>query len=73
MDITEAIIRQRLYWPDIIYAVLKEETNYDTCPFTKQSNKKYGTLPARLAEEIPWNKIYVDIIWTYVISRKGKK
>ena len=39
-----------------------------------QNNQiKYDKLPANLAEKIPWNKICVDIIGSYVIQFKGKK
>ena len=29
-------------------------------------------LPASLAKEIPWNKLYVDVTGTYKISSKAK-
>ena len=45
----EAIICQRLYWPNIIDAIRKEVYNCDTCQRTKLSNKKYGKLPDKLA------------------------
>ena len=70
MDLTKAMIRLHLYWPDIRYSVRKEVTNCDTCQNIKRSNKKYGKLPAKLAEEVPWNKLCVDIIGPYVIRRK---
>ena len=54
---TEAIIFQHFYWPGIIPSDRKEVSNYDTCQHTKLSNKKYGKLPAKLDEEISWNKI----------------
>ena len=38
MYITEAIIRQRFYWPGIRGSVRKEVTNFDTCQRTKRSN-----------------------------------
>ena len=57
---TEAMIHQHLYWSDIRDTVWKEVTNCDTCQRAKQSNKKYGKLPAKLDEEIIWNK-YVQI------------
>ena len=41
-------------------------------PTYKTFNKKYGKLPAKLAEETPWNKICVDIIGPYKICRKGR-
>ena len=72
-DITETIICQHLYWPDIRYAVRKEVTNCDTWQRTKRSNKKYGKLPGKLAEEIPWNTLCVDIIGPYFIIRQVKK
>ena len=38
-----------------------------------QKKQKKGELPAKLAEEIPWNEILVDLIETYVIRRNGRK
>ena len=73
MGRTEAMICQCLYWPDIRDNTQEEVNNCDTCQHTKQSNKKYGKLPAKLAEEIPRNKLCVDIIVPYGIRRKGKK
>ena len=67
------MICQHLYWIDIRYAVRKEVTNCDTCQRTKRSNKKYGKLTAKLSEEIPRNKLFVDLIGPYVIRRKGRK
>ena len=73
MDTTKAISHQHLYWPYIRDAIRKEVTNCDTCQRTKRSNKKYGKLPAKLAEDIPWNKICVYLIGPYGIIIKGKK
>ena len=73
MDRTEAMIRQHLYWSYIRYIVRKEVTNCDTFQRTKLSNKKYVKLPAKLAGEIPCNKLCVDLIWYYVIRTKVKK
>ena len=73
MDRTEAMIFQHLYWLDIRNAARKEGSNCDNFQLTKTSNKKYGKLPAKLSEEIQWNKICVDLIGIYVIRRNGKK
>ena len=73
MDITEAMIQQHLYWPGIRPALRKEVTNCDNFQHTKRSNKKYGKLPAKLSEEIPRNKVFVDIIGPFLVRRKGKK
>ena len=69
MDITKAMICQHLYCPGIRNAVHTEVTNCDTCQRTKRSNIKYGKLPAKLVEEIPWNKLCVPS----VIRMKHKK
>ena len=34
---------------------------------------RYGKLLAKLAEEITWNTLFVDLIGAYNIRRKGKK
>ena len=38
-----------------------------------QNGQKKDTLPAKYDEEIPGNKICVNIILTYLIRRKGQK
>ena len=62
MDRTEAMIHQHLYWPRIRDTVQKEVINCDTCQHTKLSNIKYGKLPAKEYEEMPYNKVYVFTI-----------
>ena len=66
----EVMIHQHFYYPGIINDVQKEVTNCNTCQCTKQPNKKYGKLPDKEAEKIPWNKLCVDLIGPYVIRRK---
>ena len=73
MDISEAMIFQHLYWHGIQKSVQKEVKHCDTCQRTKRSNKKYGKLPAKEYDEIPWNKLCVDLIFPYVIIRKGQR
>ena len=51
--------------------VCEEVTKCDVCQCTKRSTKKYDKLPAKLSEEITWNKLCVDFIFPYKISRKG--
>ena len=68
MDRTEAFLLARHQ-----RFVRKELNNCDTCQRTKRPNKKCGKLPAKLYEEIPWNKLCVDLIGPYVIRLKDKK
>ena len=67
------MICQHVYWPDIRDSVQKEATNCDTCQCTKLSNKKCGKLTAKLSEEIPQNKLCVDLLGPYFIKIKGRK
>ena len=67
---TETIIFQHLYWTIIINDFWKEVINCDTFQCTKRSNIRYGKLPANKAEEIPYNKLCVNIIDHYVTRRK---
>ena len=62
MDRIGEIIHQHLYWPNIRNSVCKEVTICDNCQRTKIPNKRYGKFPAKLSEEIPWNKNFVYII-----------
>ena len=73
LDQTEAMIHQHLYWPGIKDSVYREVTYCDTCQHTKRSIIKYGKLPAKEAEETPWNKLCVYIIGPYKIRRKVGK
>ena len=34
---------------------------------------KYGLLPLKMAEAIPWDKLCVDLLGSYKIQRKGQK
>ena len=69
----QAIIFHHLYWPGIRKTVRKEATKCDVCQRTKRSTKKYGKLPAKLAEEILRNKICVDLTGPYKICRKWRE
>ena len=43
------------------------------CQISKVSKKKYGLLPAKEAEVIPWNQLCVDLIGPYKIPIKKYK
>ena len=47
MDITEAIIRQYLYWTVIRNSDQNKVTHCDTCKCIKRSNIKYGKSSAK--------------------------
>ena len=60
-----------MYWSDIRNPIRKEVTECDICQRTKLSTETYVQLPAKLAEEITWDKLFVDIIGPNKIRRKG--
>ena len=55
-----------------------EKTYYPKCQFVfelsknKCRHKKYGHLPEKEAEAIPWDKMCLDLIGPYIIRRKNK-
>ena len=72
MDVTEAIICKRLYCPVIGKTLREAVTKCGVGQHTKGSTKKYGKLPEKLAEEIPWNKLFVYLVGSYKIRRNGR-
>ena len=43
-----------------------------TCQLTKPKLKQYGHLPPKEVEEIPWERLCIDLIGPYTISAKRK-
>ena len=44
-----------------------------TCQLTKKQHSKYGHLPPKEAESIPWKRLCVDLIGPYKITPKNSK
>ena len=70
---TEETIRQHLTWPGLKTDVLKCVKKCPNCQKGKKQKKKYGHVPAKIAESQPWEHLCVDMIGPYQIRRKGKK
>ena len=70
---TEATIAQHFTWSKMREHIRKECSTCHTCQLTKKTKKKYGHLPAKEAESLPWEKLCVDMIGPYNIKRKGKE
>jgi transposase InsO family protein len=69
---TEATIRQHFDWKGLRTMVLATCKKCEPCQKAKVTNQKYGKLPAKQAEENPWDTLCVDLIGPYKIQRKGK-
>ena len=71
---TEETIAQHLWWPNMRNHITTSVSTCLTCQKNKRRhNKKYGLLPPKVAEAVPWDKMCVDLIGPYKIRRKGKK
>lgn len=70
---TEATIAQHFTWTKLREQVRKECSTCHTCQLTKRTKKKYGHLPEKEAESLPWEKLCVDMIGPYTIKRQGRE
>ena len=70
---TEATIAQHFYWKNLRKDVEKVCSTCSICQINKRNKKKYGHLPEKDAEATPWDKLCVDLIGPYTITRKKKK
>ena len=72
---THETVAQHFYWPNMRKTVQKVCKHCDICQRTKKrtaKNSKFGELPPKQAEVIPWETLCVDLIGPYTIKRKGK-
>ena len=69
----ENTISQHLTWKGLRKTVHNVCTKCHTCQLTKRTKKKYGHLPTKEAETIPWDTLCVDLIGPYNIQRKNQK
>ena len=71
---TEETIGQHLWWPKMRNQITNSVTVCSTCQLNKRkTSKKFGHLPEKEAEAIPWDKMCIDLIGPYTIRRKGQK
>ena len=69
---TEMTINQHLTWKGLRKTVKDVCSRCDACQRTKRTKKKYGHLPPKEAEIIPWDTLCIDLIGPYQFKRKGK-
>ena len=71
-DSTEQTLCQQFDWKGLLTIVRGVCKKCPTCQREKTTNQKYGKIPPRQAETIPWDTLYVDLIGPYTIPRKRK-
>ena len=64
---TEATIRQTCMWPNLHSHIQTFCKTSCTCQLFKKQRKKYGHLPPKEAEELPWSRVNVDLIGPYLV------
>ena len=69
---TEETIEQHLWWPKMREHITNYVRICPACQRNKRKHKKYGILPPKEAEAMPWDKLCIDLIGPYTIRRKGK-
>ena len=66
---TEETIKQHFYWKNLRKDVEQVCSTCKICQFNKRQKKKYGHLPEKDAEAIPWEILCVDLIGPYTMKR----
>ena len=69
---TEESIGQHLWWEDMCKHITLTVNSCLNCQKNKRRHKKYGHLPEKEAEAIPWDKMCLDLIGPYIIRCKNK-
>jgi hypothetical protein len=64
---TEAMICQTCTWPKLRSHVETFCKTCHTCQLFKKQRKKYGHLPPKEAEELPWSRVNIDVIGPYIV------
>ena len=59
-----------MYWKTLRSDVRRHVRTCDKCQKGKRKTCKYGHLPPKVAETIPWNAVSVDLVGPYTV--KGK-
>jgi len=69
---TEETIGRHFYWPKMRDQITNDVSTCVVCQTQKKQIKKYGLLPEKKAEAIPWDRLCVDLIGPYKIKSNIK-
>jgi len=67
-DRTEQTIRRSFTWKNVRRDVRRHTKHCEECQRLKTKTAKYGHLPAKKAEYVPWRKLCVDLIGPYKVQ-----
>ena len=66
-------INSTLFWPKMTADIENYVRTCHKCQMSKKNRKKYGKLPPKQAETIPWRRVNVDYIGPYTVNTPNKK
>ena len=66
----EETIKPVMWWPDMRHHIRAHVKQCDRCQLAKRKRHKYGHLPPRKVDDVPWKTVCCDLIGPYTI--KGK-
>jgi hypothetical protein len=69
---TGETIGQHFYWPKMREQITNDVLTCTICQTQKKQSKKYGLLPKKEAEAMPWDRLCVGLIGPYNIKSKVK-
>ena len=71
--ILHGTMAQTMAWPGMASMVKRYVQTCPTCQISKRNAKKYGHLPPKTAEAVPWDLLCVDLVGPYTVTlKKGK-
>ena len=69
----EETIKIPFFWHGMSSQIEAYTKTCHECQISKKNRKKYGKLPAKTAEQIPWQRVNVDLVVPYTITTPKKK
>ena len=61
-----------MWWRGMRPHIRKHVKTCERCQLGKRRKRKYGHLPPKIAQVVPWNQVCVDLIGPYTIKVKDK-
>eukprot|EP00957_Ditylum_brightwellii_P017268 1300969-Ditylum_brightwellii.AAC.1 len=62
-----------MWWPGLRVAVRQHAKSCKRCQFGKQRKQKYGHIPPKIANQVPWQKVCVELICPYMLKGQDSK
>eukprot|EP00957_Ditylum_brightwellii_P118633 9048583-Ditylum_brightwellii.AAC.1 len=62
-----------MWWPDLRVTVRQHVKSCKCCQFGKRRKQKYGHVPPKIADQVSWQKVCVDLIGPYTLKGRDSK